>query len=311
MKFSPIASESLGVRSLSSYVKLSNGTSILMDPGAALGPKRYGYRPHKREYIALKEKSNKIYKLSNRADIITVSHYHFDHYTPSFENYFYNWSTEEKAIDVIKDKKIFAKHPKENINYSQKKRAYYFEKICRDHSKEINYADRKDFKIGDAKLEFSPPVYHGPKGTKLGFVVMTAITESNKTLIHASDVQGPINTKAFKWIKKRNPNLLIVAGPPEYLVPSKLKKEKYEKALKNIRNLSENTKILVDHHILRSKEGQKIIANEEKIMTFADFLDVDNNFLESNRKKLHRKEPCSDEFYRKIKDGYYVENDIK
>lgn len=41
MRVIPLASESLGVRSLATFVE-AGGLRILIDPGVALGPKRYG-----------------------------------------------------------------------------------------------------------------------------------------------------------------------------------------------------------------------------------------------------------------------------
>ena len=52
MKIIPIASDSLGVRSMATYVETKD-CKILIDPSAALGPKRYGLPPHNKELEAL------------------------------------------------------------------------------------------------------------------------------------------------------------------------------------------------------------------------------------------------------------------
>ena len=57
MKVLPIASDSLGVRSLATYVE-TRDVKILIDPSAALGPSRYGLPPHPHEISAL-EKTKK------------------------------------------------------------------------------------------------------------------------------------------------------------------------------------------------------------------------------------------------------------
>jgi predicted metallo-beta-lactamase superfamily hydrolase len=59
MKIIPIASDSLGVRSMATYVETKD-CKILIDPSAALGPKRYGLPPSIIEIEALKKIKKKI-----------------------------------------------------------------------------------------------------------------------------------------------------------------------------------------------------------------------------------------------------------
>ena len=71
----------MGVRSLSIMVELE-GLNLLIDAGAALGP-RSGLPPHPLEYMALKRAKERIRNAAKTADIIFISHYHYDHYTPA------------------------------------------------------------------------------------------------------------------------------------------------------------------------------------------------------------------------------------
>ena len=48
MNVIPLSSDSLGVRSMATYVETKD-CKILIDPSAALGPKRYGLPPHQKE----------------------------------------------------------------------------------------------------------------------------------------------------------------------------------------------------------------------------------------------------------------------
>ena len=52
MKIIPIASDSLGVRSMATYIETKD-CKILIDPSAALSPKRYGLPAHDKELDAL------------------------------------------------------------------------------------------------------------------------------------------------------------------------------------------------------------------------------------------------------------------
>lgn len=79
IKITPLASESLGVRSLAVFVETPD-IKLLLDAGASLAP-RFGKLPHPLEYKALKAAREKIRRYAQRADLITITHYHFDHYT--------------------------------------------------------------------------------------------------------------------------------------------------------------------------------------------------------------------------------------
>ena len=111
MIIKPLASESLGVRSMATYVE-TNDCRILIDPSAALGPKRYGLSPHQKEKVALFETKEKIAAIAKKCDILAISHYHYDHYDPNESFY--------------KGKQVFAKDISKNINKSQKERGNNF-----------------------------------------------------------------------------------------------------------------------------------------------------------------------------------------
>ena len=52
MKVVPLAADSLGVRSMATYVE-AGSTGLLLDPGATLAPSRYGLPPSAEEWEAL------------------------------------------------------------------------------------------------------------------------------------------------------------------------------------------------------------------------------------------------------------------
>ena len=53
MKIIPLAADSLGVRSMATYVE-AGSTGLLLDPGATLAPARYGLPPSEEEWEALR-----------------------------------------------------------------------------------------------------------------------------------------------------------------------------------------------------------------------------------------------------------------
>ncbi|NJE13175.1 hypothetical protein [Thermococcus sp. LS2] len=289
MKIIPLASESLGVRSLATYVKIRR-IGILIDPGVALGPKRYSLPPAKAELEALAKAREKIQTYAKESEIITISHYHYDHHTPFFEG-LYESSSPERAREIYEGKTLLIKHPKENINFSQRKRAWAFLKETEKIAKKIEYVDGKFFDFGDFIMEFSPAVPHGAEGSKLGFVIMVMIDDGTKRLIHASDIQL-LNEKAKEWIIKQMPDILITGGPPIYLEGYRVK-DAWKVGLKNISEIIKetNAEVILDHHLIRDKRYPQFFEELEKEpLTFARFLKKEDKPLEAYRKELHKRE---------------------
>src|SRR5881227_2737886 len=79
MKVLPLAAESLGVRSMATYVEVAD-LGILIDPGATLAPTRWGLPPAEPEWEALRRANDRISAYAARAALIFVSHYHEDHF---------------------------------------------------------------------------------------------------------------------------------------------------------------------------------------------------------------------------------------
>ena len=79
MKVIPLAAESLGVRSMATYVEVGR-TGILIDPGATLAPSRFGLPPTEAEWEALRRANDRISAYAARSSFVFVSHYHEDHF---------------------------------------------------------------------------------------------------------------------------------------------------------------------------------------------------------------------------------------
>ena len=277
MEVVPMASDSLGVRSMATYVETKD-CKILIDPSAALGPKRYGLPPAEQEMVALEKTKNEITKTAKQCDILTISHYHYDHYNPSAGFY--------------KDKTIFAKDIDKNINKSQQKRGTDFKKIVED-SCDLIYCDDSKHNVGNTELIFSPPFFHGPENVRLGYVIMTTIYDGEKRLLHASDVQGPVTKSAREYIISQSPDLFIMDGPPTIFLGWKFSMQNLQDAADNLVEIKEklDCDIILDHHLLRDLNYKKTfpqpyLASGEKVKTFAEYLGKENNTLEAHRKEL-------------------------
>ncbi len=277
MKVIPIASDSLGVRSLATYVETSD-VKIFIDPSAALGPSRYGLPPHPHEITALEKTKKNIAKRAATCDILIISHYHYDHYDP-LETFY-------------KDKKIYLKNHTRDINKSQQQRGKEFIEHIQNSSN-ILISDNSTHTIGATTLIFSPPFFHGPPNIPLGYVIMTTIDDGSLKILHSSDVQGPVARDATKYIIKQAPDLLIMDGPPTLFLGWKFSKKNLDAAQENLVRIIQETQcdVLLDHHLLRDLKYQERFPLPyskmgNKIQTFAEALGKKNNMLEAQRKKL-------------------------
>lgn len=304
IKVLPIAFESLGVRSMCTYIETPD-VRILLDAGVSLGPLRFGFSPHPREYEAIKDRRETIIRFAEKADIITVSHYHFDHHTPSYTDWAYNWCSAEIAERIYQKKIVLVKNYRDHINFSQRRRGWIFEKTSGKHAKRFEVADGKTFTFGSTTISFSRPVFHGPEGSDLGWVIMVAIKYENECVFFAPDVQGPISQKTLKMIIDEKPQLAIIGGPPTYLVGFRIDHKAVDLAIKNLKVIARHIPVvIVDHHILRDENWKKIVqpivdtavSAGHKIFTAAEFLGRQNLLLESQRKRLYENEPPSSEF---------------
>ena len=121
ISFKPIWFDSLGAKSACTLVKTKD-IKILIDPGVAIMQPSFPASFAKKLYW--KEKGKKEIKNASKiADVIIISHYHYDHYFPN-------------DLSIYKNKLLFVKNPNEYINDSQRKRAEkFFEKICKRFGK--------------------------------------------------------------------------------------------------------------------------------------------------------------------------------
>jgi predicted metallo-beta-lactamase superfamily hydrolase len=301
--FKPLAFESLGVRSMASTV-ITPDLKILIDPGASLGI-RFGLLPHPEEYRIRSKLRKVISEEGKKADIITISHYHQDHYTPNYVENILIGSNPEEARHIVQDKVLIIKDYRSNINVSQRKRGWFFKRFAARYAKKILTADGNEFQFGSTILKFSQPVLHGEADSGLGWVVMLTIRYDEEKITFASDIQGPIVENNLNTILNEKPELLILGGPPLYLKGNKLKNKSLENAKKNILKISEEIPTtIIDHHLMRSSDCIEFLlparsvaqSKGHTLQSAAEFTFVKNRLLESKREELYNIKPPSSEF---------------
>jgi len=301
----PLAAESFGVRSMCTYVETPD-VKILLDAGVSLCPYRFGLLPHPIEFKAIDECRKRISEKAEKAEVITLSHYHFDHHTPSFEDWLCNWTTAiETAKQIYENKTVLAKNPKEDINFSQRRRGWMFQKTSGKIAKKIEVADNKTFTFGRTQVKFSEPVFHGPENSALGWVLMTTITYNEEKFMFAPDVQGPMSLHTLDLILAEKPSLLMIGGPPSYLAQFKVADEQIRLGLENLGKIAAAVPmVILEHHLLRDEEWlekarpvlEKAFESGGKILTAAEFSGRKNLFLEVSRRRLYDENPPPKEF---------------
>jgi uncharacterized protein len=305
IKITPLAAESLGVRSMCTLVETGDVT-LLLDAGVSLCPYRFSLPPHPKEFQTIAHLRKVIAEAANKASVVTISHYHFDHHTPSFEDWVVNWTEPDvTAKQIYEGKTVLMKNPKENINASQRQRAWMFQKTAGKHAKTLEFADDQTFNFGKTSLSFSKAVFHGSENSMLGYVVMVLVECEDERFMFAPDVQGPMSAKTAELIVSAKPHVLMVGGPPFYLGGFRVEQSQLDLGLANLGKIAEVVPtIILEHHALRDEfwnqkiqqVNEKALLLEHKILTASEFLGQENVFLESRRKHLFRDFPPSREF---------------
>jgi len=300
----PLAFESLGVRSMCTFVETPD-LGILMDAGAALGP-RQSLLPHPLEYEALLRSRERIREFSRRARVVTVSHYHHDHYTPNFTDFVWLWSSEAESRAIYEGKEVYAKDFRNSINFSQRRRGWLFHRFAEGVAGRVEVADGRSFEFGSTRLSFSRPVPHGEEGGRLGWVLMATVEYGGQKVMFASDVQGPSSDSAMGAILSEAPDLLIIGGPPTYLSGYGVGEAAIERGLRNLAEICGRVRrVVVDHHLLRDEGWEARLrpaleaaaANGNIVMTANELIGEDRNLLECRRRELYRALKPSEEFF--------------
>lgn len=298
-----VAAESMGVRSLCTQITTPD-ISILFDPSAGLAM-RFGMEPHPLEYRALETSLADIAALARTSDILSVSHYHYDHIRPTFTNYRYNFSSREETMCMFEGKLVLVKDYRDNINPSQRKRSYYFRKHVGHVVEEIVWTDGKEFKFGDTLVAYSEPLPHGPDETPLGYVVASCVKHKDASVVFAPDIQGPSNRESLAYLLSLEADIMIVGGPPVYLPKHLFDEEARRAALFCLVTLANDVETLVvDHHLMRSLSWQEWLkpvtkAAEKRgnhVLCMSELEGKNINCLEANRPRLYEDEPPSKDF---------------
>ncbi len=256
----------------------AGGLTFIIDPGVALGPSRYGLPPHPVELAAKERLWRRVVERAERAHVVVITHYHYDHHNP-------------KEPELFRDKVLLIKDPEKNINRSQRGRARFFLDAVREVAREIEVADGREFDFGSVRLLFSPAQPHGFT-SRLGYVLQVLIEEGGKRFLYTSDIQGAPLPEHVDFILDTRPDIIFMDGPATYLYPVRFSPKALEASLEHISLILDRVgpeHLIVDHHTTRDINYMRWFKGLRTI-TAARFMGREEMFLEAWRKRLYRDE---------------------
>ncbi|NOZ83154.1 MAG: hypothetical protein GXN98_05030 [Euryarchaeota archaeon] len=287
MRIELIAADSMGTRSMATYIETPD-IRLLIDPGVALAPKRYGLPPHPLELQKMEQDWRRIKKLAERSHVLVVTHYHYDHHSP-------------EEPEIYEGKIALIKHPTSSINRSQKERAKHFLERLGELPEKLEYSDGKKFTFGSTQLTFSPPVYHGTN-PRLGYVTQLAVRRGDECFLFSSDVEGPSVPEQAEFMLSQRPSIAYIDGPMSYMLGYRYSRASFEHSLENLRKLLELEELrtlILDHHLLRDLEWRQKLAElfaasetlGKQILSAAQFEKTEETMLEARRRQLYEESP--------------------
>ena len=287
MRVRLLSFDSMGIRSMCTLIEARCGR-ILIDPGAALGPRRYGLRPHPLEREQLEVHKRMIEEEAREADLIIITHYHYDHFPRPSED-----------VDWLRGKRILLKDPVNMINFSQRRRARIFlEKIGKVDAK-VEVADSREIRFRGCRIRFSHPVEHG-NDSRLGYVLETLIIDGGERVVHSSDVEGFVSRNQVEFVLESEPDVLICDGPMTYMLGSAFTAVDLENSMKNLAEILRRrflSDLIIDHHLLRDLTWREHVKplfelGEElgvRVSSAASYMGLRENLLEARRKELYER----------------------
>jgi predicted metallo-beta-lactamase superfamily hydrolase len=284
-----LGTESLGVRGLSCTVETEN-RKVVIDPGVALGYRRYGLLPHPAQ-VAVGEQArrNILAELKDATDVV-MSHFHGDHVPlPNANPY---QLEAQRVAPLCRTAKLWTKGPKGLPDNMLSRRQSLGEVLGRS----LPNAEGQR----NGPLAFSPPVPHGRLHSRLGTVMMTRIEWEDTVFVHTSDIQL-LDDETVSSILEWQPDIVLAGGPPLYL--ARLSPKHREMAWENARRLAQHVDTLIlDHHLLRCEKGLSWLdrlsfETDHRVVCAADFMERPRRLLEAQRERLYEEMPVPEDWH--------------
>jgi predicted metallo-beta-lactamase superfamily hydrolase len=258
---------------MATYVEAGEAR-VLLDPGVSLSPHRYGLTPAPEEEEALARARDRIVAYAQRATLVTVSHYHADHWL--------------RDAGVYAGRRVWAKDPLHLLDDHQVARGRAFWREVAPRAT-LERAEGRVADLGGARVKVSPPLAHGLEGSGLGCVVAVTVDDGSR-FVHAADVQGPASAVVTAYLVRERPDLVYLSGPPTYL-EGHVGREVVERAIENLLRLVKETgcRVILDHHAVRDRRYRERLGqafDTGRVVTVAEYLGRREACLEARRPQL-------------------------
>ncbi len=284
MNISPLAADSLGVRSMATLVE-TQGIRVLIDPGVTIADTRYGLDPSPAETQAQEEASTRIIGALCQVDAVVVTHYHDDH--------------ANLLPYVLSSTAVFLKTPS-----TQAEHRFTQEMLPQLYhtNRRVAFVDNSSRGVGDVSLEFSPPLPHGKPGCRAGSVMAVAVRSKNGCFVHASDVQGPLSEDAVAWLMRQRPDILYLSGAPTFRLYYQAERDADALSVQDVRTARAHLlrlmkytgcQVILDHYLVRDKNFRRLyqeVFSTGNVWTAAEFLGAPEQFLEARRRDQESRE---------------------
>ncbi len=136
------------------------------------------------------------------------------------------------------------------------------ENIVLPDNTRIYWGDGRKLKIGRLSIQILKPWFHGIEYDKTGWITPVFIESKDYKLFYTSDVMGPIIEDYAVFIADKNPDIVILDGPPTYLFPYMFNRINLNRAINNAKVIidSKPELIIYDHHLLRDPRWRKLVS---------------------------------------------------
>ncbi len=196
MEIIPLAAESLGVRSMATLVD-TGSVRVLVDPGAALAPLRYGLPPTAAERQAYEDAVSCIIGTLCQVDAVVVTRYQDEHMN--------------LLPYVLSSAAVYLKQPSDA---AERLRARDLLQRLERTGRNFDLVSGRTVNWRDVSLTFSPPFPEASSGS--GTVMAVAVRSGDRCFVHGSDAQGPLSPAAVNWILQQSPEVVYVSGAATY-----------------------------------------------------------------------------------------------
>ncbi len=286
MQIIPLAADSMGVRSMATFVE-GRGAGILIDPGAVLAERRRGLPPHPLETDRLDKALSRISLFAKTARIIAVTRWDPEHVR--FE-----------SPEWMKGKRLLVKNPNLCLSPESRTRAFAFLKTARNLCEEIVFADGTAFSAGACRIAFGDFVPAGPADPREAAIPLV-VTEDDESFAFSSAAKGVYPEPTALFLASAKPSVLYLDGPDSNPAERGVRRPATSQLIRRMRRLiseSGSRRILYDHHPLRDPEWrrkaeplfQAAMEQAGVLQTAAEYRGEEILDLESRRKSLYELE---------------------